>query len=293
MFLPEIFAAALGLIVGSFLNVVVCRHGTGRSIGGRSGCLSCGKKLGALELVPVLSWLAQRGRCRKCGAKVSGQYPMVELGGALAFWLAYRAHPFLEAVEAGARSAPAEAVSFLAAAAALSALVAIVAYDLRHKIIPDSFSAFLAVAALVRIAALGTGYDAPLSAWLLALAAGPAMALPLFFLWAVSRGRWMGFGDPKLALGLGWLIGVSGGALALFLAVLAGAALGGGAVLWNRLACRRGGLALSSEVPFAPYLALGAAVAFATGWGAPEILVVADRLTSPIVEPVLFKIYGI
>lgn len=291
MFFPEIFAAALGLIVGSFLNVVVCRHGTGRSVGGRSGCLSCGKKLGALELVPVLSWLAQLGRCRKCGAKVSWQYPLVEVGGALAFWLAYRAHPFIPSLVEG--FAPVEFIAFAAAAAALSALVAIVAYDLRHKIIPDSFSAFLVAAALVRIVALGVGYGAPLSGWALALSAGPAMALPLFLLWAVSRGRWMGFGDPKLALGLGWLIGVSGSVLALFLAVLAGAALGGGAVLWNRLTRRRGGLALSSEVPFAPYLALGTAIAFATGWGAPEIVAVADRLTSPIVEPVLFKIYGI
>jgi prepilin signal peptidase PulO-like enzyme (type II secretory pathway) len=283
------FFSAIGLIVGSFLNVVVCRHGTGRSLSGRSGCLSCGKKLGPLELVPVLSWLAQGGRCRRCGARISWRYPLVELGGALAFALAYRAHPFLAA---GAAAPVVEALAFAAAAASLSALVAIVAYDLRHKIIPDTFSLVLGLAALARIAALGIGYGAPAAAWWLALAAGPVMALPLFLLWAVSRGRWMGLGDPKLALGLGWLVGLSGSLLALFLAFVAGAALGGGAVLWGRLAARRGGLAMRSEVPFAPYLALGAAVAFATGWGAPEIMAAAERLTAPIVEPLVSRMYG-
>lgn len=287
MYLTEIFVVALGLIVGSFLNVVVCRHGTGRSVGGRSGCLSCGKKLGALELVPLFSWLALRGRCRGCGARVSAQYPLVELAGALVFLLAYRAHPF-----ALAASPLGEFFLFALAAAALAALVAIVAYDFRHKIIPDSFALFLAAAALARTVALAALYGAPLSAWGFALLAGPAMALPLFLLWAVSRGRWMGLGDPKLALGLGWLIGLSGGVLALFLAFLVGAALGGAAVVWGRLR-RRGGLALSSEVPFAPYLALGTVIAFATGWGAPEIILAANWLSAPVVEPILYKIYGL
>lgn len=289
-----IFIALLGLIVGSFLNVVICRHGTGRSVNGRSGCLSCGRTLGALDLVPLFSWLCLRGRCRRCDAKISAQYPLVELGGALAFVLAYRAHPFLEPFAgAGEGAASAEFLAFAAAAAALSSLVAIVAYDLRHKIIPDQFSAFLAAAALVRLVTLGFASGAPASSWWLALSAGPLMALPLFLLWAFSRGRWMGLGDPKLALGLGWLVGISGGVLGLFLAFLIGAILGGGAVLWNRLARRRGGLALGSEVPFAPYLALGAVIAFSTGWGAPEILAAADALTGPIVEPIIFKIYGL
>ncbi len=288
---PQVFSALLGLIVGSFLNVVICRHGTGRSLDGRSGCLSCGKKLGALELVPVLSWLCQLGRCRRCGAKISWQYPLVEIGGAAAFWLAYRAHPFL------APGAPfaAEAVAFAAAAAALSALVAVVAYDLRHKIIPDSFSLFLAAAALVRILALGIGYGAPLSAWALAAAAGPAMALPLYFLWAVSRGRWMGLGDPKLALGLGWLIGLSGSFLALALAFVVGAAWGVAALAAERLTRR--GLTMKSEVPFAPFLALGAAVAFATGWGAPEIFAAAESVAAPVLDPLVVPlvswIYGV
>lgn len=292
---PEtIFFAALGLIVGSFLNVVVCRHGTGRSVGGRSGCLSCGKTLQPIELVPLFSWLALRGRCRRCEAKVSIQYPLVELGGALAFLLAYRAHPFLDSLSTiGGIVALGDLLAFIFAAAGLSALVAIVAYDIRHKIIPDSFSAFLGLSALARIVALGFGYGATASGFALALVAGPAMALPLYLLWAVSRGRWMGLGDPKLALGLGWLIGLSGSVAALFVAFVSGAAWGIAALAAARFSSRRGALTMKSEVPFAPFLALGAALVFATGWGVPDILAAADSLTSPIVEPILFRIYGL
>ncbi len=293
MSIETIFIAALGLIVGSFLNVVICRHGTGRSIGGRSGCLSCGKTLQPLELVPLFSWLLLRGRCRRCDAKVSAQYPLVELGGALAFSLAYLAHPFLSV----SAHQVAEAAAFAFAAAALSSLVAIVAYDLRHKIIPDTFSAFLAVAALGRILALGLAYGVPASGWAMALVAGPGMALPLYLLWAVSRGRWMGLGDPKLALGLGWLVGLSGAAVALFLSFVIGALLGGGAVLWNRLRRRRGGLGLTSEIPFAPYLALGAAIVFLSGWGVPDLLDAVARISAPVldplVEPIVFRVYGL
>jgi leader peptidase (prepilin peptidase)/N-methyltransferase len=256
--------------------------GTGRSLNGRSGCLSCGRKLGALDLVPVLSWLALRGRCRGCEAKISVQYPLVELAGALAFLLAYRAHPFL----AGGVFETNGALAFAFAASALSALVAIVAYDLRHKIIPDVFSAWLAASALARIGVLGLAYDVPPAAWGYALVSGPLVALPLYLLWAVSRGRWMGLGDPKLAVGLGWLLGFSGGVLGLFVAFLVGAAAGVALIAWSRIT-GRGHVTRRTELPFAPFLALGAAVAFATGAGVPELLETAAWATGWLVDPIV------
>src|SRR4051812_41836317 len=75
----------LGLIFGSFANVVVLRYGTGRSIKGRSSCPSCGHTLGALELIPVVSYLALRGRCKNCKTKISPQYALVELTFGLLF----------------------------------------------------------------------------------------------------------------------------------------------------------------------------------------------------------------
>ena len=81
-----VIAALLGACVGSFLNVVLWRVPRGESIvRPPSHCPSCGQELGAIELVPVLSWLALRGRCRHCGVHISARYPLVEFGVALLF----------------------------------------------------------------------------------------------------------------------------------------------------------------------------------------------------------------
>ena len=78
--IPFIIVCAfiLGTIIGSFLNVVILRHNSGRTVGGRSMCFSCGKTLHWHELVPVFSYLLQRGKCTKCKSKISPQYPVVE-----------------------------------------------------------------------------------------------------------------------------------------------------------------------------------------------------------------------
>ena len=82
------FAGVLGACVGSFLNVALWRIPRGESIASPpSHCPACGRELGVLELVPVVSWIALRGRCRHCGAHISARYPLVELGTALLFAL--------------------------------------------------------------------------------------------------------------------------------------------------------------------------------------------------------------
>src|SRR4051812_42460706 len=73
-----------GLIIGSFLNVLILRHGE-RSLGGRSACMSCGRTLKWFDLIPVFSWLALLGRCRTCKKKISVQYPIVEATTAILF----------------------------------------------------------------------------------------------------------------------------------------------------------------------------------------------------------------
>src|SRR3989338_9192392 len=108
-----------GLIVGSFLNVIILRHGV-RSIGGRSGCMSCGARLPWYDMGTVFSWLALRGRCRACRARISVQYPLVEAAtGALFALLGASLLPFPQKVFG---------------CIILALLVAIATYDFKHTI---------------------------------------------------------------------------------------------------------------------------------------------------------------
>src|SRR3989344_6748213 len=188
MFVPVVFGL-FGLIVGSFLNVLILRRGK-RPLTGRSACGACESVLGWHDLVPVLSWFVLLGRCRSCRSRISIQYPLVEGATALLF-----------AAIAGA-SLGTMWTAFACVVAAL--LVAIFVYDLYHALIPDAWVwTFNALTFLSLF--LFSLHPTPYTPY--PVLAGPAIALPLFALWAVSRGPWMGFGDVKLALGIGWLLG--------------------------------------------------------------------------------------
>lgn len=228
-------AGALGLILGSFLNALLYRYKTGRSIArGRSKCMHCGHTLGVADLVPVLSYVLLGGKCRYCRSRISWQYPLVELSaGALAVAL-YMHNP-----------AP---LPFALSLTLGLTLLFVVVYDIRHKIIP--WEALGLAAAL----SLGLVYMQGLTA--AALLAGPALAAPLLLLSLVSGGRWMGWGDGLLELSLGWLLGLTAGLTALILAFWAGAIVG---IIAIGLSKR---YTMSSEVPFAPFLILGAASAY-------------------------------
>jgi leader peptidase (prepilin peptidase)/N-methyltransferase len=133
-------------------------------------------------------------------------------------------------------------------------LVCIFVYDLRHTIIPDAWAYSFAGVALV--GALAVYHSLPLT-----LAAGPIAAAPLFALWGVSGGRWMGFGDVKLALGIGWLLGPVPGVFSIFLAFVLGSVTLVPIVMWERFVTHSAspqgasaGLTMKSEVPFGPFL---------------------------------------
>ena len=236
----------LGLIVGSFLNVVILRFGE-RSLAGRSACVHCGKQLRGFDMVPVASWLVLRGRCRSCRARISIQYPLVEAATGMLF------------AGIGAAALPPAPTALALAMVAL--LVCIFVYDLYHTIIPDLWVySFVALAFLSQFA-----MSLPLDfSWTLFLFAGPIAALPLFALWGMSRGAWMGFGDVKLALGIGWLLGFPYGLIAIFLGFLIGAVVSVGILLplphiirffgITNLEGRGAPLTMKSEVPFGPFL---------------------------------------
>jgi leader peptidase (prepilin peptidase)/N-methyltransferase len=243
-----------GLIIGSFLNVVILRLNTEKSFGGRSGCMSCQNKLSWYELIPVFSFLGLRGRCKNCKAKISIQYPLVEFITGLIFaglFLKFQDLFFLDTLSFN--------FSFAYYATAFSLLMVVAVYDLKHKIIPDSLSLVLGI-----LAFLGLFFFNSFGFYLhfpsaLEFLAGPLIAFPFFFFWLVSSGRWMGLGDAKLALGLGWLLGFSWALSGLVLAFWVGAIVGIMLVIFSK---KHG---MKSEIPFAPYLVLGALLAFLFG----------------------------
>lgn len=240
----QIAAVGMGVIIGSFLNALLFRFNTGHSaLAGRSKCMQCGHTLQALDLIPLFSYLLLGGRCRYCSARISVQYPLVEVTGAVLSLLVYLMHP----------TPVAYAFWFLV----WMTLLFIVVYDLRHTIIPWSASFLLLALAIL---SLFVSFDTmPIifftpNMW--SLLAGPILASPLVLLSLVSGGRWMGWGDGPLELSLGLLLGLTLGGTALMLAFWIGAAVGILLIVFKK------GLTMRSELPFAPFLVAGAFITY-------------------------------
>ena len=244
----------LGLIIGSFLNVVIIRLNTQRSFGGRSICMSCQKQLRWYELIPLFSFLFLFGRCKGCKSKISAQYPLVEFATASVF-----AALFLKFQDIFFLNTLIFSLMYAYYAAAFSLLLVVVVYDMKHKIIPDALSLVFGILAFVGlflfdVSGNGLFYPHMPSIWEFLSGFWVATIFALF--WLVSSGTWMGLGDAKLAVGLGWLLGtfrlLSGAALAFWIGAIVGIIL----ILFTK------NHKMKSEIPFAPYLVLGALLAF-------------------------------
>jgi len=228
----------LGLLVGSFLNVVVYRVPRGESIvTPRSRCPSCGTPVRSRDNVPVLSWLLLRGRCRDCGNEIAARYPLVEAFTGATF----------AAVAAVAGIEP-ELVLYLPFTALL---IAVAAIDLEHRIVPNRLLTPAAVWAVAAWAVVDLGFLPE------ALATG-AGAFAFLLLAALAYPAGMGMGDVKLAGVMGLYLGLSV-VPALLVAFLAGSIVGIAIVLREGADARRKG------VPFAPFLALGGLVGLLAG----------------------------
>ena len=247
----------LGLIIGSFLNVVIIRLNTEKSFGGRSACMSCQNQLVWYELVPVFSFLFLRGRCRNCKARISIQYPLVEFATGLIFALL-----FLKFSVYGGQYiffTPEFFISYAYYAVMFSLLIVIATYDLKHKIIPDTLAMVLGILAFV-----GLFFFNPNVSFLpyfhfpsfLDFFSGVLVSAIFALFWLVSKGTWMGLGDAKLSVGLGWLLGFSLMLSGVVIAFWIGAVVGLALVIFSK---KHG---MKTEIPFAPYLVLGALLAF-------------------------------
>ncbi len=227
-----------GTAIGSFLNVVILRYNTGNSVfKGRSRCFFCGKTLRWYELVPIFSFLIQKGRCRRCEGKISKQYIAVEtITGALFLSIFCIQHSIF---------------NVLYLWTIVSLLIIISVYDLRHFIIPDLFVWIFNALAFLYVF---------FGNWkLIGLNILSGLLFFAFFalLWFVSKGRWMGFGDAKLALGLGWFLGFFNTLWAFAFSFWLGSLFS--IVL---LIFRRGKITLKSRIPFAPFLVAGSLLSF-------------------------------
>lgn len=241
----------LGLGVGSFLNVLVLRLNTGMTLQGRSKCFTCLKKLEWYDLIPLLSFVSVRGHCRYCGSKISIQYPVVELASGLLFFsVGYLIPPVNFQGSYDVMMILRDLITFTF----FAILIAISVYDIRHKIIPDELSlALLGAALLFEGSVLYSFWNRGQ----LFSDLGAAMGAFLFFagLWFLSKGKWMGFGDAKIAFSLGLFLGYPEVIWGIFFAFWIGAIFGV-SMLALKFYTRK------TEVPFAPFLALGSYLAF-------------------------------
>ena len=244
----------LGLAFGSFINALVWRvfeqsrtkgKKTGPEISvlsGRSMCPHCRRQLGAGDLIPLLSWLWLRGRCRYCKKPIGWQYPLVELLTGAVFAVSYYFWP------GGVRSAAdwAELAVWLAVAVGL---IALAVYDARWQLLPNRIlypTALVAVAGRAAyIAFVQEGKGEALLGWGLSV----AVAAGLFFvLYELSRGAWIGFGDVRLGLITG---SVLAGPLESLAMIFVAAVLGLMAAVPGILS---GNTRLKSKIPFGPFL---------------------------------------
>ena len=242
----------LGLCFGSFVNALVWRlHKKRDFVKERSECTHCHHVLAWNDLLPVVSWVLLRGKCRYCGKKIDDS-PVVELFTPAAFVVSYLAWPY--GFDAAGLTL------FVLWLVAVVGLVALTVYDLKWYLLPDKIVFPLIgiglIMGVIRFGFIGS-QTAPQVALTLILGI-LSIAGVYFALHALSSGRWVGFGDVKLSIFIGTILGWQGGLLALFLANLIGII-----VVLPLLVV--GKLHSKSKIPFGPFLIGSCFVAFL--WG--------------------------
>ncbi len=246
-----VFLFLFGAAIGSFVNVVALRYDPDlflfarKRIGGRSRCPHCGKTLRWFELIPLVSFALAGGRCLTCHARVSIQYPLVEVLSGLIFILVpLRLDGFM-----------AHGLWFMDALwiSVFESLLLMSLIDIRLQIIPDEINIFLLALGLVALV-FPMNHE-PSTSYLL----GALFALFFFSLIILTtRGRGMGLGDVKLAAPLGLLFGWPDILILTVSSFIVGSAFGLYAMVFKNKN-------MKSAVPFGPFLALGAVITFFAG----------------------------
>jgi len=227
--------------------VAIFRTHEGESVvTGRSKCRACEVPIGVQDLVPVLSYLRLRGRCRSCKAVISWQYPAVEIVTGLLFVVAYLlpTQPLNDSIT--------QSLVFLRNTVFLSYLVLIFVYDLRHMLIIDRFTIPAMIFAIIINLWLGT-----IPAWSV-LVGGLVLAGFFWIQFVISKGTWVGGGDIRMGALMGFMLGLEHGLVALFIAYVLGAIVGV-AMMASGKATRK------TPVPFGSFLAVATVIVLFVG----------------------------
>lgn len=243
--MEEVFLILLGLIIGSFLNVLIYRMPIGKSIvKPRSYCPQCKKPIKFYDNIPVISFIILEGKCRGCKAKISLQYPLVEIFTAFTFWISYSFYFSISPIYT------------LFTIIFLCIMVVLAIIDFKHMILPDELTIGGGVLFLIYsfFNPLITYKDAFISAF------GSALVFTLlyFFYLKVRKIEGLGFGDVKMMILLGAFLGVNRLLIALLLASLSGVIVGFIFIIFK-------GKDLKTKLPFGTFLGLGAYVS--VFWG--------------------------
>lgn len=234
------FVLTFGLIVGSFLNVVILRSDDLKTIiADRSHCPKCKHTLGWYDLIPLFSYIYLRGKCRYCSKKISIQYPLVELIAAVIFILLFINFNFL---------------AFIFYSIIFSLLLVVAVHDVKTQEIPSVFN-YITILLLLS-GAWHFGEMTFANMLLGGLIGGGIPALLVF----ISKEKWMGAGDIEVGLVMGILLGYPQAFFGFFLACFLGSIVGVFYMLKKEKT-------LTSQLAFAPYLILSAFISLLWGEG--------------------------
>ncbi|MDD5342627.1 MAG: prepilin peptidase [Patescibacteria group bacterium] len=249
--LTAILVFIVGISIGSFLNVVIWRlHTQEGFLRGRSYCPKCRTTIRAKDLIPLLSYIFLRGRCRDCGKTISWQYPAVELATALAFVGLFLRYSLSE--------------EFIIYCIYTAFLIIVFVFDLKHYLILDRVMLPAAVISFVGGLLIGLGFQRILIGAII----GGGFFMIQFL---ISRGKWIGGGDIRLGAVIGLMLGWEKLLAALFISYLAGSFFGLGLVASGRKKWQ-------SRLPFGVFLTAGTLIALI--WGGDLINWYMDLLGS-------------
>lgn len=228
----ELLIFVIGASIGSFLNVLIDRLPNDETILGRSHCDHCGKKLSWFDLIPIVSFIFIKGKCRYCHKSLSFQYPFIEALTGISFVLVYL---FQFSI-----------IHLILMWGIASCLIVIFFTDLKYHLISD----YMLVAIAVFIGLLHISSNLNLVNFLIS---GAFVALPIYLIYFISRERAMGLGDVHLSFTVGFLLGWRMGFMALYIAFVLGAVVG---LIMIAIHKKK----LKSRIPFGPFIVTGTVV---------------------------------